>query len=97
MKSYEVMYIINPNLDDATRASVIEAIHGVILNHGGTIDSVNEWGLRELAYPIDDFTKGYYVVTEFTVDVEGLNEFNRLTRINSNVIRHLVIDQDEKK
>lgn len=97
MKSYEAMLIINPNLDDATRTAVIEELHGIITSAQGTIDKVDEWGLKELAYEIADLRKAYYLVTEFTVGVEGLNEFNRLTRINSNVIRHMIINKDEMK
>ncbi|MDY6062967.1 MAG: 30S ribosomal protein S6 [Erysipelotrichaceae bacterium] len=97
MKSYEVMYIIKPSIDDATKAALIEELHGIITSHEGSIDKVNEWGLKDLAYEIDDFKKGYYVVTEFTVGVEGLNEFDRLTRINNNVIRHMIINKDEMK
>ncbi len=97
MKSYEVMYIINPNLDEETRKTLIEDIHGIITSYDGTIDKVNEWGLRELAYEINDLKKGYYLVAEITVGVEGLNEFNRLVRINNDVMRHMVICKDEMK
>lgn len=97
MKQYETMYIVKSTLDDATRASLIAEMHGIITSHGGQIDKVDEWGLREFAYKIDDMTKGYYVVTTYTVDVEGLNEFKRLMGINANVVRSLTISTDEKK
>lgn len=96
MKNYEVMYIVNANLDEAARVETINAMHAIITNNGGKIDNVNEWGLRDLAYEIDDHTKGYYVVTEFTADNAALNEFERLMRINNNIIRHLTINLEEK-
>lgn len=96
MKQYETMYIINSNLDDASRQALIEEMHGIITNHGGNIDNVDEWGLRDFAYPIEKMNKGYYVVVTFTVAVEGLNEFDRLMRINANVVRHMTISCDEK-
>lgn len=96
MKNYEVMYIVNANLDEAARVETINAMHAIITNNGGKIDNVNEWGLRDLAYEIDDHTKGYYVVTEFTADNTALNEFERLMRINNNIIRHLTINLEEK-
>ena len=97
MKQYETMYIIKSNLDDADRVNLIEEMHSIITNHGGTIDDVNEWGLRDFAYPIDHMTKGYYVVTTYSVDVEGLNEFTRLMKLNPDVVRLMTISTDEKK
>lgn len=97
MKSYEVMYIINASLDEASKTALMEEMHGVITSFKGTIDNVDDWGLKEFAYEIDDMRKGYYVVTNFSVDTEGLNEFNRLMRINNNIVRYMVINNDEKK
>ena len=86
MKQYETMYIIKPTLDDAAKANLMESLHGIITSHNGTIDKVDDWGLRDFAYKIDDMTKGYYVVGTYTVDVEGLNEFKRLMGINADVV-----------
>ena len=71
-------------------------MHGIITSHGGTIDSVDDWGLRDFAYRIDDMTKGHYVVVKFSSDVEGLNEFSRLMGINNNIVRSMTICEDEK-
>ena len=97
MKQYETMYIVRSDLDEATRAALIEEMHGIITAHGGTIDNVDEWGMRDFAYRIDFQNKGYYVVTTYTVDVDGLNEFERLMGINANIVRSLTINLDEKK
>ena len=96
MKQYETMYIIKSSLEEAAREELIAEMHGIITNFGGSIDDVNEWGMRDFAYRIDDMTKGYYVVVTFTVGVEGLNEFNRLMRINNNIVRLMTISADEK-
>ena len=56
MKKYELMYILRPSLDDEARKAFIERYHAYITNNGGKITSVNEWGLRDLAYEIDDDT-----------------------------------------
>lgn len=97
MKQYETMYILKPTLDDASKAALVESLHGIITSHGGTIDKVEDWGLRDFAYKIDDMSKGYYVVTTYTVGVEGLNEFKRLAGINSDVVRLMTISQEEKE
>ena len=96
MKQYETMYIIKSSLDDAAKAALVEELHGIILNHGGKIDNVEDWGLRDFAYEIDGMTKGYYVVTTYTIDTDGLNEFKRLLGINANVVRDMTINTEEK-
>ena len=90
------MYIIKSSLDDAAKAALVEELHGIITNHGGKIDNVDDWGLREFAYEIDGMTKGYYVVTTYTIDTDGLNEFKRLLGINPNIVRDMTINTEEK-
>ena len=97
MKQYETMYIIKSTLDDAARAALAEKMHGIITEHGGTIDNVDDWGMRDFAYEINHMSKGYYVVVTYTVGVEGLNEFTRLMRIDSDIVRLMTISTDEKK
>ena len=94
MRKYELMYIVKPSLDDEARNAVIEKLHTILTDNGATVDNVNEWGLRELAYEINDLTKGYYVVTTFTSDEKALNEFDRLTRINNDVMRFMIVRLD---
>lgn len=92
MKKYEIMYILKANLEDADRNQLIGKLHEILSLDGGTIDQVDEWGVRDFAYEINGDKKGYYVVvTISTESVNGINEFDRITKINSNVIRHLVI------
>ena len=96
MKQYETMYIVKSSLEENARQELIAKMHAIITEHGGKIDKVDEWGMRDFAYRIEDMTKGYYVVVTYTVDVDGLNEFDRLMRINNNIVRTLTISTDEK-
>ena len=96
MKQYETMYIVKSSLEENARQELIAKMHAIITEHGGTIDKVDEWGMRDFAYRIEYMTKGYYVVVTYTVDVDGLNEFDRLMRINNNIVRTLTISTDEK-
>ena len=59
MSKYEVMYIINAGVEDDKRAALIESLNGIITREGGKVVNVNEWGMRDFAYRIDDMTKGY--------------------------------------
>lgn len=95
MRNYEIMYIVNASIDEEARKAEIEKLHSILADNGATVTKVNEWGLRDFAYPIDDMLKGYYVVIKVTADEAALKEFARLTKIDKNVVRHLVtVDQD---
>ena len=93
MKKYEIMYILNANLTEEERVALQEKLHGCLLANNDKVE-VNEkdWGLRELAYPINFQTNGYYVV--LTVETEndlGIKEFRRNCKIDTNVLREMVI------
>ncbi len=92
MRKYEIMYILKADLDDAARKEVMDKLASIITDNGGKVENTDEsMGLRELAYPIKDETKGYYVVLKVTMGNEAINEFNRLVRINGSVLRHLIV------
>ncbi len=95
MRKYEIMYIVKADLDDASRQQLIDGLHAIITNDGGSITNVDEWGIKEYAYPINDETKGYYVVVKAEAKTESIAEFNRLARIESNVVRFLVVNEEE--
>lgn len=95
MRTYEVMYIIKASLEEEKRTALIETLSGIITKEGGKIVKTDEWGMRDFAYEIDDMTKGYYVVTTFESENEGLKEFDRLMRINSNVVRFTIVRRDD--
>ena len=97
MKQYETMYIIKSTLDEAQKAKLMEELHGIVLGHNGTIDKVDDWGLKDFAYEIDNMKKGYYVVVTYSTEVEGLNEFKRLIGLNPNVVRSMTISQEERE
>jgi small subunit ribosomal protein S6 len=91
MKKYEVMYILKADLDDASRNELIGKLNQTLAADGGSVENVNEWGLRDLAYEIKKERKGYYVVVEVLASAASVDEFVRVTRINTNVLRQLVI------
>lgn len=92
MNKYEIMFIVKPDVEDEARNTLIEGFKEILTANGeGTVDNVNEWGLRDLAYEIKDYTKGYYVVVDVTTSAANIAEFDRLSRINANVLRHLTL------
>ena len=90
MKKYEIMYILKSSLDDAARSGEIKKLHDALTNNGATISNVNEWGLRDLAYPIKKELKGYYVVIKVEAENVALQEFDRVQKFDNNVLRTLV-------
>ena len=92
MRKYEIMYILKADLDEAGRAEENAKLAKILTDNGAEVTKTDETllGLRDLAYPIKDQTKGYYVVLKVTMDNAAINEFNRLVRIDNNVLRHLI-------
>ncbi|HHT67501.1 MAG TPA: 30S ribosomal protein S6 [Erysipelotrichaceae bacterium] len=95
MRNYEIMYILRADLDEATREAEMKKVQTLLEENGGKVKSVDvKLGLRDLAYPINDLKKGFYVVLKVEADEAALYEFNRKVKINPAVLRHLVtIDQ----
>ena len=91
MKKYEVMYIIRPNVEEEARKALIEEVNAVFAAKASTVDSVKEWGMRDLAYEIQGETKGYYVLLNVEATPEAIKEFDRVANIKETVIRHIVI------
>ncbi len=91
MRKYEIMYIIRPDLEEEKRKQLIESMSKVITDNDSEIVDVNEWGMRELAYEIDKYKSGYYVVMNVKATETARSEFERLIGMNEDVIRHIVI------
>lgn len=96
MKNYEIMYIIRPNIEEEARKELIERFTNILTDNGATIEKVDELGSRRLAYEINDFRDGYYVVINFKGDQQAVNEFDRLAKFSDDIIRHMVIRLDEQ-
>jgi small subunit ribosomal protein S6 len=91
MRKYEIMYIIRPNLLEDDRKKLIESLNDIFTSMDSEVTKVNEWGMRDLAYEIEDFKKGYYVVLDVTATEEARAEFDRVIRLKEEVIRYLII------
>ena len=97
MKKYEVMYIVNASLDNEQVAALQKRLTAPILENNGTIENVDDWGVKEFAYEIDHMKKGHYVVMDCKADNEGIEEFQRLCRIHNSVIRIMVVKTESEK
>lgn len=91
MRLYEVVYILDPALDEGAVTAKLEKFHQLAVAHGGEVSAVDHWGNRQLAYPIKRRQSGYYVVAQFTAAAEALPEFERLLRLDEEVLRYLLV------
>ena len=98
MNRYEMIYIIDTDLEETARKELIEKVSALIENNGGEIEKVDEtWGKRRLAYAIDYKTEGWYVLVTFKAPVELPRELERNLQINESVLRYLVVKLVEKR
>ncbi|MFC4769581.1 30S ribosomal protein S6 [Effusibacillus consociatus] len=89
MRAYETMYILQPDLDEETRKSLVEKFNKIITDNGGEIEKVTELGQRRLAYEIEGFKQGYYVQLNYKAEATVPQELERVLRISDEVIRIL--------
>lgn len=95
MKKYEVMYIIRPNVDEESKKAVIERFSTVLTSNGAEITGTKDWGKRRLAYEINDFREGFYQIVNVQSEAVAVQEFDRLAKISDDIIRHIVVKEDE--
>jgi small subunit ribosomal protein S6 len=94
MRSYECAYILAPGSSEETLSGSVRKYARVIAAGGGEVTGVETWGKRRLAYEIQHNSEGYYYFFKFRAKKDLLGELGRQLRIDENVIRHMII-QDE--
>lgn len=95
MNNYEVMFIIEAALEQEKKEAAIEMVKEII-TAGGEVGKVNVWGTRKLAYPIQKKNEGFYAVIEFKANPDLPKELDRRLKISDAIIRHIIINKDEK-
>ena len=93
MKQYTGMYIIRPTLAEEGIKAVIADVEKVFTDRGGKILEVNEWGMKDLAYEIEDFKKGYYVKFLVEAGNDAVEEYDRVCNIKEDIIRHILVKE----
>lgn len=96
ISSYETLFIVDVQQGDDSVKALVEKFTSLIAANG-TIESVNEWGKRKLAYPINDLTDGYYVLVEFKSAPSFPRELERIFGITDGIMRSIVVKHNEKK
>ncbi|MBP8856157.1 MAG: 30S ribosomal protein S6 [Oscillospiraceae bacterium] len=94
MNKYETMLITTATLDEEASAALVGKFKSLIETNG-TIDSVDEWGKRRLAYPINDEQEGVYTLIKFTSNPDFPAELDRVYKITEGVLRSMIIAEAE--
>ena len=94
MNSYEVILMFYPDAESEKREKQYERLKGIIAG-AGEIKSEDEWGMRKLAYEIEDYKEAYYILVEFDADPGIIKEFSRIASISDTVMREMVVRVDE--
>ena len=95
-RHYEVMVILDPELDERTVAPSLDQFLTVVKNDGGTVEKVDIWGRRRLSYEINKKTEGIYAVIDLQATPEAVAELDRQLRLNESVLRTKVIRPDAR-
>ncbi len=95
-RQYETTFIVNASLDDSQIDAVIGRVQDTITKNGGTIQAVNKWGRKRLAYPISKKTNGFYVNIEFLAPGTVLALLDRSYQLDEMILRYLTIVLDAK-
>ena len=91
MCSYEALFVVRPDLGEEATSAVVNKFTSLIADNGGAVESVNAWGKRRLAYPIEKINEGYYVLVNFKSEPTLPLELNRVFGITDEIMRYLVV------
>ncbi len=91
LQDYEMVFIISPEIADEALESKVDGVSQFITGRNGVIDSVEQWGKKKLAYPINHFLEGNYVLAKFKLSPARCKELETNLKISEEILRHLLI------
>ncbi|MFD1420157.1 30S ribosomal protein S6 [Lactiplantibacillus songbeiensis] len=95
-KKYEITYIVRPDIDDAAKTALVERFDKILTDNGAEVIDSKDWSKRRFAYEIGGFNEGtYHIVNATTTDDAALNEFDRLSKINDDILRHMIVRRED--
>ena len=90
MKDYEILYVVKP-VEDQNLESVVNKFNTLIEDNGGNVENTDRWGKKRLAYEIQDFNEGLYVLVTFSAESTCVKELDRVMKITDEILRHMII------
>lgn len=95
MRVYEELFIVKPDAPEEEVDQFVEQMRSVVTTAGGTVDKVEKWGKRRLAYRVDKYREGAYVLFQFSANPDTVKEFERRLRVSDLTIKFLTVRIDE--
>ena len=96
MRSYELMYLVHPDLEESAFNELVEKVNGWITESGGQVDNVDLWGKRRLAYPIQKQTEGQYVLMKTQLETAFCSELEHNLGLQEPIMRFLLTADEEQ-
>lgn len=97
MRSYELVFVAQPELDEDSLKALVERVQQVMVDNGGEIVKVEEMGRRTLAYPIRKYREGYYTLMHANLERPAIADLERSLKLSEDVLRHLLVRLDESE
>ncbi len=93
---YEIMYIIRPNIDEEAKTALIERFDAILKDNGAEVIESKDWEKRRLAYEMNGYREGIYHIVKVSSpsSATAVNEFDRLAKINDDIIRHMIVKEE---
>ena len=95
MNKYELAVVVSAKIEDDERAAVVDKCKALIESFGGTVTNVADWGKKRLAYEVQTMTDAFYYFIQFEAEATAPVEIENRVRIMDNVVRFLIVKQDE--
>ncbi|HKK33924.1 MAG TPA: 30S ribosomal protein S6 [Desulfomicrobiaceae bacterium] len=96
VNKYEVLLLLSPELGSEGRQEILNTLTGIIERDGGNMLLVDDWGIRDLAYPVQKMTRGYYVRLELALPGEAVSELERIIRITDGIFKFVTVKLADK-
>jgi len=96
LRNYEFVYILSPEVEEENLESITEKIGQMIASRGGQVLQLDSWGRRRLAYPIQKFHEGHYMLAQIQLEPEAILELKRSLGLTGEVIRYLLVRTDQE-
>ena len=93
---YEILYIIRPNIDEEAKTALIERFNTILTDNDAEVIESKDWEKRRLAYEMNGFREGIYHIVKVSSpsNASAINEFDRLAKINDDIIRHIIVREE---
>lgn len=93
---YEIMYIIRPNIDEEAKTALIERFDAILKDNGAEVIESKDWEKRRFAYEMNGYREGIYHIVNVSSpsSANAVNEFDRLAKINDDIIRHMIVKEE---